>query len=108
MLEFAALDHVSRISECGNHFVIYDAGVTAAVVEMEMRVDDDVDIVGMVPVVAETLDQIRAIERVDVAKFVVMLVASAGLDQDALASGVNEDRIHHHRDAIARVRGSLL
>ena len=77
-------------------------------IEMQMRVDDDVDVVGMVPIMAETFEQIRAFERVDVAKFVVVLVAGAGFDQDALAARVDEKRIHRHRDAIPRIRRSFL
>ncbi len=55
MLEFAALHHVARIAKGRNYFVIRDARVAAAMVEMQMRVDHDVDVVGVVPVVAEAL-----------------------------------------------------
>src|SRR5215472_3138975 len=62
----------------------------------------------MAAVVTQVFEERGAFERVDVAKFVIHLIAGAGLDENALASGIDEQGIHRHGDAIARISGNCL
>ena len=43
VFQFAALHDVSRVRKSGHRFSVHDARVPAAMIEMQMRVDDDVD-----------------------------------------------------------------
>ena len=43
VFEFAALHDVFRVGIRGDDFVFFQARVSAAVIEMQVRVDDDID-----------------------------------------------------------------
>ncbi len=46
VLEFVALHDVARIREDGQRFPVHDARVPAAMIEVQMRVDHNVDLFG--------------------------------------------------------------
>ena len=68
VLEFAALDEVTRIWKCRARFAVYDARVPSAMIEMEVRIDDDIDFFGGERLGDKFVEQPRrAFEGIDVA-----------------------------------------
>src|SRR5439155_21637093 len=83
--------------------------VPTAVDKMQVRVDDDVDVVRSKPVALEAVEQRgRSADVIDVRKLSVELVADARLDQDVLRAGPHQQTVQAHRHAIAGVGRDLL
>ena len=73
-------------------------------IEMKMRVDDDVDLFGRNAVRHQLFRKPgRPVKRINVRALRVPLVARAGFDQNPLPRRADQQRIHGHEDAIARV-----
>ncbi len=95
VLEFGALDVIARVRKCGHKFAIDDSRVPSAMIEMQVRVDDDIDFLGPDATGGELIRQARrAFEGVDVAALGVPFIACAGFDQDPLPCRANQQRIH--------------
>ena len=80
------------------------ARIAAAVVEVEMRVEHDVDVLGTQAVSPQAIVEKRAVQPIDVAEFRGHLLARARFDQDPLPARMNQQAIHRKRDPVARVR----
>ena len=88
--------HVIFGAREGRHrLAIFVIGVPAAVVEVQVSVDDDVDLVGRNAGLLDALQQLRLV-LVDGLALFAELVADAGLDQDVLLAGANQQRIKAH------------
>src|SRR5271155_6029946 len=55
VFELAALHHVSRVRKCGDHFILLYTRVPSAMLEVQMRVDYDVDVLWMHAVIQQAL-----------------------------------------------------
>jgi hypothetical protein len=49
VFEFAAMHEVARVGKRGHGLAVDDARIPSAMIEMQMRVDDDVDLLGFEP-----------------------------------------------------------
>jgi len=67
-------------------------GVPSAVVEVEMRVDDDVDVFRGDSDSVEVVEQLGGLF-VDLHEAVGKLIANAGFDEDVLLAGADEKRV---------------
>ena len=83
VVEFALLDNILSVRKGGDDFVAFDARVSAAMVEVEMRVDDDINVARLEAVVAQSGGKARLAEAVDVAELGVHFTAGARLDENA-------------------------
>src|SRR5579863_7712979 len=108
MLVLGLLDHVARTRERGNHFAAIGARVPAAVVKMEVRVHDHIDVFRFYAAIAKPLDKMGAFESIDIPKLDVLFFADSGLYQDALSTGQNEEAIKFQANAIASIRLNFL
>ena len=101
VLEFAAMDEITRIRKRGHRQSIDDARIPAAVIEVEMRVHDDINLLGLKAARSQLREQPRrALKGVDLAFFRVPFISGSGFHQNPLRRCANEQRIHGQRDAI--------
>src|SRR2546427_13037978 len=85
VLPLAALSVVAGARERRDQLRAVAPDVPTTVVEVQVRVDDDVDVLGSEPVALEIIEQRRSpADVVDVRKLSVELVADARLNQDVL------------------------
>ena len=77
-------------------------------IEVQVRVDDDVHIVRVHAVVLQALDEVRPVERVNVALLGIEFVARSCFDQNGLSAGIHQQAVHRQRDAVPSVRGHFL
>src|SRR5207302_2689011 len=81
-----------------------DARIPSAMVEMQMRVHDDIDLLRLESARGKLRRQSRrAFKCINVAALVVPFIARSGFHQDPLRCRANQQRIHRQRDAIALV-----
>ncbi len=79
----------------------------ARVVEVQVRREDDVDVVGRQPGLGErVIEVVRPIDAVDLAEAAAFLVAEAGVDEHR-PHAAHDQRPHRQRDPVAVVRRSL-
>ena len=81
MFVFSGLGIVLCVGECRNDFVALADGVPAAVVEVEMGIDDDVDLFGINFRSGEILEQLGLVA-VNFLLLFIELIADAGFDED--------------------------
>src|SRR6202167_1634639 len=103
MLEFAALHHVTRIGVRRHHFVADYARVPAAMVEMQMRIDDDIDFRHVQSVLAQAVVQKRPVQSVNIPQLRRHFSARAGFDQNIFPAGPDQQAIQRQLDTIPRV-----
>ena len=72
-------------------------------VEVEVSVNDDVNLIGRNPGLLETIQQARLV-LVDGLAFLAELAADAGLDEDVLLAGAEQQGIERQRNGVALVR----
>src|SRR5262249_39405061 len=104
-LELAPLHDVTRVRK-GRNDLTSRVGrrVAAGVVEVEMRVEDDIDVAGDEPRGAKDPLGGPHLEAVDVALLVVPLRAGAVVDEDAPLPVVDEEDVHPEANAVPLVR----
>src|SRR5204862_1609603 len=91
VLPLAALHDVTGAPKRRDQLRAVAPDVPAAVVEMQVRVDDDVDVLGSEPVALEAVEQRgRSADVIDVRKLSVELVANTRLNQDVLPAGPHQ------------------
>jgi hypothetical protein len=108
VLKFAALDDVTSMRVGGQHFIAVKIGIASAVIEVQVRVDDDVNFVSGEAKIEKTGIEQRRAETIDLAEFGAEFVTGSGFDEDVFAAGANEKAIHGKLNAVARVGGTLL
>src|SRR5260221_9957119 len=86
VFEFTALNHVTSPGERGYCAAIFDASVAAGVIEMKVRVDDEIDFVWLDTVLGERIDKrVAFLHGVNGARLRLPLRAVASFDHDGLA-----------------------
>src|SRR5882724_5231695 len=91
VVEFLALDDVASVGKSRYGAAIYNSRVPSAMIEMQMRIDNDVDTFRRDAQRRETLGQASEIFKgVDRGLFCVPFIARARFDQDAFACHMNQ------------------
>ena len=79
VFEFAAMDEVACVRERRHRLVVDDARIPSAMVEMQMRVHDDIDLLRLESAGGKLRRQSgRAFKCINVAAFVVPFIARSG------------------------------
>ncbi len=92
VVEFALLRIIRRVGKRRLGLAVDVVCVPAAVIEVQVRVNHDVDFVGRNARGLEALHQ-RRLVFVDLARLLVQLGTNAGLDQHGLFSVADEQRV---------------
>ena len=72
-------------------------------IEVEMRVDHDVDVLWIHAVIEQAFRQVRAVQRENVAPLGVPFISRAGFNQNGFAPRANQQTIHRQRDPVTGV-----
>ena len=105
--QLAALIVIAGAREGGNDGAIGAAyGVPAAVVEVKMSVDDDIEIIGSKAGGIEIGKQALFVV-VDAAGLLGQFVAGSGVDEDGVIRGADGQRVHGDMEAILASAGSF-
>ena len=108
MLHLAAMREVTGIGKCGHHFAMFvQTRVPAAVVEVEMRVDDDVHIFKSDAGGGEALRR-SCFASKTARSFSGSLLPMPGFDNDGVLTGTDNDGVEAKLDAVLRIRGCTL
>ena len=79
MFEFASLHDIRALGNVGTGFAVHNARIPATMIEMEVRIDYDIDFFGRYAVRLELVRQARRpFDRINVRAFGVPLIAGAG------------------------------
>lgn len=108
MFEFTALYNVSRMRKRRNHFILFNPRVAAAMIEVEVGIDHDVDILWMQIVIKQAFGQVRTVQRENITPLRVPFISRAGFHKNGLASGTNEQAIHRQLDPISGIGWDFL
>src|SRR5260221_253966 len=95
-----------RVGKQRQGLTIHDARVPAAMIKVQMSIDDDIDFFrGNAARDKFIWKPWRCIEGINLCALGVPFVACARLDQNPLSRRANQQRIHGHENAIAGIRG---
>src|ERR1700720_437368 len=107
MLPLLLLHVIFRVREGCNNPIAAPHGIPAAVVEMQVRIDDDVDIFRRDSGGVQVVEQLgRLFEDLDQA--LRQFVAYASFDQNVLLAGAHEQRIQSRVEPVLLVGRNLL
>src|ERR1700733_3258671 len=105
MFHFTTVSEVSCIRKCRCYGAIgVEPGVPAAMIEVQVTVDDDVDLVRPYARGCQGMGE-EFLITMDVPHLWRLLVADAGLDQHCLAAGSHDDGIQTENDTVLAVGG---
>src|SRR4051812_5941339 len=108
MLPLAALRVVGGVRKCWLDFAALVAkSVPAAMIEVKMRIDDDVDLLAPHAHGFEFAQKL-CFSVVDGCQFLWKFVANAGLDEDSFAASAHQHRIGSAGDPVQRVSFDFL
>src|SRR5580700_1368685 len=100
VLHLAAMREVARVGEGGHHATLWrKRRVPAAVVEMQVRVDDDVDLFRTNAGRGKGMRQLFLCP-INLAELRRKLVADPGLDGDGVLSRPHDDRVQPQQDSV--------
>lgn len=108
VLHLSAMDEIAGVGKSGDDAAIRVAGgVPAAVIEMQMGVEDDVHVFGLdVRRLEAVHQQLSGVE--DAALLFAQFVANAGFDHYGMSAGADDDGVGAEHDLVSRVgRGAL-
>ena len=103
VFHLALLHVIGGARETSAGLAVLVIGVPAAVVEMQVGVDDDVDLVGRHAGLLKALQQARLVI-VNGAPLVAELAADAGVDQHIVLAGADQQRVGAQRNPVELVR----
>ena len=103
VLPFPFLHVILRFRERGDHLIALPDGVPAAMIEVQVSVDDDVDVFRRNARRAELLQQLCRLA-VDLDHSFREFVAHAGFDQHGLRPGAHHDRVQSQGHQVVGVR----
>ena len=90
MRDFRGLHDVLGVRECRDGFVVYEFCVAAGVIEVKVRVDDQIDLIGTDACGGEIADEwIAFLDAVDIAEFGCPLRAVTGFDENSFVFGAD-------------------
>ena len=106
---FAALHEISRAREGRHKLSVLAPNIPPAMVEVQVRIDDDVDILGFQLQLLEfTGESPGVIHTINLIIFCVEFISDAGLHQNVMAARLDQQASQAKANAIAGVGGDSL
>src|SRR5208282_4649842 len=107
VVPFGAADQVPRVGECRHPVAVLEHRVPAHVVDVQMRADDAIDVVARVTGLFEVAQE-RQLQIAPCRVGTNLLIADAGVDDDALALRLDHQRVDAHAELALLVRESWI